>query len=320
MARITNVFATLTMLASHSLALGQVGGSGDAILRCDPAVEIRKIDGDSKRAFSAGFDQTFRECAIPLSPGSHKIEVCFDSEGSAGYISAMTICTPNREVTIEAKPGHTYRLKLDLHAPWKAWVDDVTESEARLSYEEPARKPKRSGPKKDLETYLILRATPEHAMLLLQKGVIRGKWFDTFMTGLPKLLNFSRKGVPDGYHVFRAYGGDTVAFVAGQMMTGEILEIRQVNSCGDFPVRVYENIPAGKVLYLGHYTIEDAPGGYVGSYRDDDLDEARAYIDAHRPELAGRLEAMPFQTALTPNLCRFTGYDLRTPEQTRQTP
>ena len=143
MARITNVFATLTMLASHSLALGQVGGSGDAILRCDPAVEIRKIDGDSKRAFSAGFDQTFRECAIPLSPGSHKIEVCFDSEGSAGYISAMTICTPNREVTIEAKPGHTYRLKLDLHAPWKAWVDDVTESEARLSYEEPARKPKR---------------------------------------------------------------------------------------------------------------------------------------------------------------------------------
>jgi len=311
----------LSWLAIVALALLEMNtanaGSTDAILRCDPASEIRKIDGDSKRAYSAGFGQTFRECAIPLSPGSHQLEVCYDDQGSAGYLYEYTVCKPNREVTIDAKPGHTYRLKLDFHAPWKAWVEDVTESEADLSYEEPPKKPKPTGSKKDLETFLILRTTPEHAMLTLQKGVIRGKWFDPFMTGVPKLLNFSRKGVPDGYHVFRAYAGDTVAFVAGQMMTGSITDIRQVNSCGDFPVRVYENLPPGKVLYIGHYTIQDAPGGYIGSYRDDDLAEARAYIDAHRPELAGRLEAVPYHTAQTPNLCRFSGFDLRTPEQAR---
>jgi hypothetical protein len=309
-------FSWLAIFALALLIMSTANADvSDAILRCDPATEIRKIDGDSKRAYSAGFGQTFRECAIPLSPGSHKLEVCYDNEGSAGYLYAYTVCKPNFEVTIDAKPGRTYRLKLDFHAPWKAWVEDVTESEADLSYEEPPKKPKPSGSKKDLETYLVLRATPEHAVLMLQRGVIRGKWFDPFMTGLPKLLGFSRKGVPDGYHVFRAQGGDTLAFVAGQMMTGKVLEIKQVNSCGDFPARVYENIPPGKVLYIGHYTIQDAPGGYVGSYRDDDLAEARTYIDSHHPELAGRLEAAPFRTALTPNLCRFTGFDLRTEGQ-----
>ena len=303
------------------VALGLVGinaasaDSPDAILRCDPATEIRKIDGDARRAFSAGFGQTFRECAITLSPGTHKVEVCHDTEGSAGYIYAFTICDPNREVTIEAQPGHTYRLKLDFHSPWKAWVDDVTESEAALSYEEPPEKPKPTGSKKDRETYLILRATPEHAVLGLQKGVIRGKWFDPSAFGVPKLLNFSRKGAPDGYLVFKAHGGDTLAFVSGQMMDGSILAIKQVISCGDFPVHVFENIPSGKVLYLGHYTIQDAPGGYVGSYRNDDLAEARAYIDSHRPELAGRLEAVSFHTARTANLCRYSGFDLRTAEQ-----
>jgi hypothetical protein len=304
------------------IALGPAGmnaasaGSTDAILRCDPATEIRKVDGDAKQAFSAGFGQSFRECAIPLSPGTHKVEVCYDTTGSAGYIYEFTTCDPNHEVTIEAQPGHTYRLKLDFHVPWKAWVDDVTESEAALSYEEPAEKPNPAGSKKDRETYLILRATPEHAMLALQKGVIRGKWFDPFAFGVPKLLDVSRKGVPDGYHVFRAHGGDTLAFVSGQMMIGSVFEIKQVISCGDFPVRVFENIPSGKVLYLGHYTIQNAPGGYLGSYRNDDLAEAREYIDSHRPELAGRLEAVSFHTALTANLCRYSGFDLRTAEQT----
>jgi len=296
-------------------------GDADAILRCDPATVIRKIDGDPKRAYKAGFGQSFQECAIPLSTGTHQLELCFDSEGSAGYIYAEIVCTPNREVTLDAKPGHTYRIKLDLHAdPWKVWVDDVSESEAGLSYEKPLKKPKPSGSKKEQETYLILRTTPQHAQLALQKGEIRGKWFDPFMTGLPKLLNFSRKGVPDGYHVFRAHAGETVAFVAGQMMTGKVLEIRQVTSCGDFPVHVYEDLPAGKVLYIGHYTIQDAPGGYVGTWRDDDLAEARAYLDSHHPELVGRLEVVPFHTALSANLCRFSGTDLRTAGQTRQTP
>jgi hypothetical protein len=123
-------------------------------------------------------------------------------------------------------------------------------------------------------------------------------------------MHVSRKGVPDGYHIFRVSGGDTVGFISGQMMNTSILKIQSVAACDDFRIRVYEDIPARKVLYLGHLVIEDVPGGFVGGYRDD-LAEARAYVDSHYPELAGRLEAAPFREALLPKFCFGMGFDLR---------
>ncbi len=93
-------------------------------------------------------------------------------------------------------------------------------------------------------------------------------------------------------------------------MDGSVFEIHQYVACGDFPVRVYEDIPAGKVLYLGHVTVSKAPLGYVAAFSDDDLAEARAYIDAHHPELAGRLEAFPYREARTANVCNNAPYDL----------
>jgi len=284
--------------------------STGAILRCDPATVIKRIDGDDKGWYSAGFGSGFKECAIPLSSGSHSLDVCYDASiGQPGVVGVEAVCDHNRQVTIDAQPGHTYRLKLFLFGDWKAWIEDVTESEAGLSYEDLPKKPKPAGSKKDLATILVLPATPEYAMLGIQKGVIRGKWFDVGLFGAIKLFDVSTKGVPGGYNIFRAQGGDTVAFTSGQMMIGSILRMKLFAPCGDFPVRVYEDIPPGKVLYLGHLTIENAPGGYVGAYSDD-LAGARAYIDSHHPEWAGRLEAAPFREALTANICRGHGFDL----------
>ena len=283
--------------------------SPNAILRCDPGTVIKKMDGSGKGWYSAGHGRGFADCAIPLTPGSHRLEVCYDASLQGGLYSIEATCAENREVTVDAQSGHTYRLRLHLVRDWKAWIEDVTESEAGLSFEKPPKKPKPTGSKKERETILVMRATPDYAWLQLQTGAIRGKWFNYGNFGPVIPINVTSKGAPDGYHVFRAYAGDTFALTWGQMMIGSILVPKNFAPCGDFPERVYQDIPAGKVLYLGHLSIQDAPGGYVGTYVED-LAEARAYVDAHYPEYAGRLEAAPFREARTGNICRGMGGDL----------
>jgi hypothetical protein len=290
--------------------------SPDALLRCDPGTVIKDIDGAFKSFYPAGDGVHFKECAIPLSPGSHNIEVCF-SMGANGTTSIRgetvaqgSICIQSRKLTLDAQPGRTYRVKFDFSDKWDARIDDVTEAEAGLSYDVPAEPPRPAGSKKDLETIVVIRATPENAVLGLQKGVIRGQWLDLGMFGALKLTNLSRKGVPDGYHIYRAHGGDTFAFTSGQLIAKSAFGMKSFTPCEDFRVRVYENIPAGKVLYLGHVSVERGPGYYIGRYIDD-LPEARAYIDTHHPELAGRLEAIPYREAKTPNICQEAGTDLR---------
>jgi hypothetical protein len=285
--------------------------SAGAILRCDPATVIKKIDGDAHRGHWADYGALFKECAIPLSPGIHELQVCYDASSGGGMSTLEVVCRQDRELTIDAQPGRTYRLKINMFGEWKAWIDDVTEAEAGLSYDEPPQKPKPTGSKKDREAIIVMRATPEHAALGLQKGVIRGKWFDVGRFGALKLTNFTTKGTPDGYHVFRAYGGDTVAFTSAQMMNTSVFKLQQVVPCGSFPVRVYEDIAPGKVLYVGHVTIKGEPGSFTGAYSDE-LAEARAYIDSHYPELTGRLEAAPFREALTANVCLGFGFELAT--------
>jgi hypothetical protein len=298
------------MLVDDNVATADSSG---AILRCDPATVIKDIDGAWKSYYNAGHHSGFKECAIPLSPGKHTIEVCYDASiGTGAMFSLEAMCGHDLELTLDAQPGHTYRVKLALERDWKAWIEDVTESEAGLSYAEPPAKPKPTGSKKDRETTLILRATPTFALLGLQKGVIRGKWFEVGRLGGLGPTNFSRKGVPDGYHVFKAHAGDTLAFTSAQLMTGSVLKPEGMAPCGEFPVRVYEDLPAGKVLYLGHLVFAAAPGGYTGEYRDD-LAEASVYIDSHYPELAGRLEAAPFREALTTRICYHDGRDLLQP-------
>jgi hypothetical protein len=312
---------SLLLVLASALTLPAHAQSGDAILRCDPGTLIKDIDGGWKSYYAAGHGAGFKECAIPLTPGRHQIQVCYSvSLGGATMVGGSMIaneatCGRSRDFTLDSQAGRTYRVRMNFSADWQASIDDVTELEAGLTYDDPPPKPKRSGSRKDEETLLILRATPDYTMLGLQKGLIRGKWFTVGQFGALKLFGVSRKGVPDGYHVFRAHAGDTFAFTSGQLMTGSILEIKSIVPCGDFPVRVYEDIPAGKVLYLGHLTFERAPGGYAAAYSDD-LDEARAYIDSHRPDLAGRLEAAPFREARTANICRGTGYDLARESET----
>lgn len=301
-----------------STAVAQAPSTSSAMLRCDPGTLIDDIDGGSKSRYFAGEGSGFKECAIPLAPGPHVLNVCFSTNSAAtttiggATVASGGVCTQSRRLEVVAQPGRTYRIRIDLTPDWKAFVDDVTDAEAGISYELPPEKPKPKGPKKDRETIVVLRATPENAYLGVQKGVIRGKWFDVGMFGALKVFNFSRKGVPDGYHLYRAYGGDSIAFTSGQMMDGSVLEIHSFRPCDAFLLRVHEDIPAGKVLYLGHLTVKKAPVGYVAAFSDDDLAEARAYMDSHHPELAGRLEAFPYREVRSASVCNNAQYDLST--------
>lgn len=211
-------------------------------------------------------------------------------------------CEQNRSVTIDARAGRSYRIKFKLAHDWKAWAEDVTESEAGFSFAEPAKKPKPEGSKKDRETFLVVRATPTYAWLIYNRGVVFGKWFLARGLNSIRSKGQSTKGVPEGYHIMRVSAGDTVAMTGGRMMIGSMFVAKNINPCGNYPLRVYEDIPGGKVLYLGNLTLTDAPGGYTEQYIDD-LAEARAWLDAHEPELAGRLEVTSYRVLSTPYIC-----------------
>lgn len=281
-----------------------------AVLRCDPATLIKRIDGDLKAYHNAGNGTSYEECEIPLAPGAHTISVCYDVvPAGAGPVVIGGVCSENRELAVNAEAGHTYRIKLSFRKEWTARIEDVTVTEADLSYARATDKPKPTGSKKERETILILQATPEYAFLTLQKGVPQGKWFTRDVYGGLKPFDYSTKGMPGGFHVVRAYAGDSIAVTNGKLLTGSIFVPKFVVPCGDFPVRVYEDIPAGKVLYLGHLSINESPPGYVGEYSDN-IDAARTYLRAHYPDYAERLEPAKYRIMKETEVCRGQGTDL----------
>jgi hypothetical protein len=307
--------AALALLTTTLAGCGAVFAADTqaATMRCDPATVIKKIDGDDKQWYNAGHGQRFRECAIPLTPGPHTLEVCVDAGNTAWPVSLVAVCAENRRVTVDAQPGRIYRLRIALalaRDQWNASIEDVTEAEAGLPYTETAKKPRSRGANKGLETIVVLRATPEYAFLGLQEGTAQGKWFQIGNAGTLKVINSKSHRAPDdGYHIVRVFAGDTFAMTWARVTTGSAYTATGIVPCGNFPVRVYEGIPGGKVLYLGHLVLTKAADEYVGEYHDD-LAEARAYIDAHRPDLAGRLETAPFRELRASNICRGMGDDL----------
>lgn len=298
--KLAPILALLTTFLFLSFPASSAEGSG-AILRCDPAVIVEKIDGGGKYTM-ASVGGVFIECEIPLTAGAHSLDICFDASWQSFNGGMMVKCDKARTVKMEAVAGHTYRVKLNVtRDSWTPWIEDVTEAEAGL-WEKPVKKPRPKGSKKDLETVLVMRATPAHAWMQFYKGRAWGKWFEHGTFGELRSKGQSTKGVPDGFHIMRVKAGDTVAMTGGRMMVGSIFVAKSIQPCGNYPVRVYEDIPAGKVLYLGNYTITEGPGGYTDQYVDD-LEEARAYLATHEPELAPRLENTTYRVLGTTNFC-----------------
>lgn len=304
--------ALAAMLTYPAFSHAQEPSAGHGTLRCDPGVVIKSIDG-KEEIVKAGNDKTFVDCAIPLAPGFHELETCHEIH--TGDLVAE--CKETSLLQLTAKAGGAYRVRLALDPRvkegWRAFLEDVTESEAQYTFAKPAKKPKPSGSKKGLETVLVLGATPQHAWLFLEKGQVFGKWF-TYgsLFGPLRSKGQSTSGVPGGYHIVKVTGGDTVALTGGRMMEGSIFVAKGMHPCGDFPLRVYEDLPAGKVLYLGHLNVKTGPFGYVGQYSDD-LEATRKFLAQREPELAQRLEPASFRLLSVADVCYGRGYDLKAP-------
>jgi hypothetical protein len=301
------MLATMLVVSPRSSADDSV--AAQAILRCDPGVVIQSIDGHEE-LHAAGNGQLFVECAVPLAPGSHEIEACHEIH--TGRLVAK--CQENSHFRVDAKAGGAYRVRLQLELKpdleWKSWVEDVTDSESGFSFEKPARKPKPSGSKKDLETVVVMGATPEYAWLFLEKGQLLGKWFTHgSLFGPMRSKGQSTAGVPGGYHIIKVKAGDTIALTGGRMMEGSMFVAKGVHPCGDFPLRVYEDLPGGKVLYLGHLNLRTALLGYVGEYTDN-LEAARSFLEQSEPELAKRLEPASFRVLSVADVCYGLGEDM----------
>jgi hypothetical protein len=302
------------MLAYLNPVSAEEPPAGQATLRCDPGVVVKSIDGKDDE-HKAGNGQLFVECAIALTPGFHEIETCHEIR--TGDLVAE--CKENSLLQVNARAGGAYRVRLQLDSKakegWKSWLEDVTESESKYTFEKPGKKPKPSGSKKDLETVVVLGATPEYAWLFLEKGQVFGKWF-TYgsLFGPLRSKGQSTTGVPGGYHIIKVTAGDTIAITGGRMMNGSMFVAKGLHLCEDFPLRVYEDLPAGKVLYLGHLNLQTAPLGYAGEYSDD-LEAARKYLDRQAPELAKRLTPASFRVLNVADVCFGRGYDLVAPRR-----
>src|SRR5689334_7124037 len=156
------IFPTILLVALlPSMAFAQSPPASSPMLRCDPGTVIQDIDGVTKSYYYAGDGAGFKECAIELSPGPHVVRACF----SLGAVGTTSIggsdvafggyCVKARELSVDAAAGHTYRIKFDLAADWKVFIEDVTEAEAGLSYAVRPEKPKPAGSKKERETILV---------------------------------------------------------------------------------------------------------------------------------------------------------------------
>jgi len=268
-----------------------------AVLRTDPVVFVKAIDGDKSREIAALAALRDREAS--LSAGSHTLTVCFDNSGSfnnGAFVTYVTsTCDADREVTFEAQAGHVYRLKIALHAKdWKSWIEDVTDTEPRL-FAQPAE-PKSKGGGKSL---LLLRMVPGDISVSVGSGRVEHIWFVAGMWG-----NFMMSGdAADGFLSRKVSSGATVGIVDFNTPSTAMIPRKTEFLCGDTRIPVLENVPGGGAFYLGEFTFRTTPNGPLIEVKHEGLEAARDYLKKSDPKLADKLQPANLQWKRLPSIC-----------------
>jgi hypothetical protein len=295
----TRAWSTLSILLVAALHPANAE-SQDAILRCDPYALIYEIDGKPDTQGGTG-GAWFKDCAIPLSPGHHTLEVCYDASSRSMTTVTEARCDQPREISFDAAAGRTYRLRLRMGMGWNARVDDVTEAEAGLTYVQRPDKP-RPANKAERTSTLVLQVSPAIAIPRFYQGKLLGPWF------VPSKLEHKAentgiaKAAPDGFVIVEVDAGDDLAITSLRLLVGSVFVPTQYFGCDGYQARVWHDIAGGKVLYLGHLTLAGSDADQQVSWSDD-IDAARQYVDAHFPRLAGKLEPAPSTTRRLPESC-----------------
>ena len=283
-----------------------------AILNCDTAVKITAVDGDSSRKFQ-NHGYAGEDCAIPLTQGRHVIDVCYSlHQFSSDYrLPIPATCKEVKKVEVNAEAGHVYRVKLVLDDPWLAWIVDVTDIEAALPAKEAQvnKSLKKKVPKAERKSIVILKLNPKplDSTVSVTRGGTLGIWFgeDVFYT--PPLF---KTADPQGFSLLELSIGDTFALQSISYPDKNVFGgWGGAGPCGDSYFPVFEDIPGGKALYLGHFDFQKTWPRPVLSFDQDDFEEARAWLEKEKPGLGTKLEVMPFRWARTSRLCNLGRLD-----------
>ena len=154
----------LSWLALIALALAATNpawaDASGAILRCDPGSRIDGIDGDG-RYVVASYSSSFNDCELRLPAGKHVVKACYEvtAGGSMTTVAGTIKCDQARDLAFDAVGGKVYRLRLTLAREWKAWIEDVTLTEANVPASPQVNKSRRDLPKDQRKSMVLVRAS-----------------------------------------------------------------------------------------------------------------------------------------------------------------
>jgi hypothetical protein len=106
----------------------------------------------------------------------------------------------------------------------------------------------------------------------------------------------------DGYFTDKVSNGDNLAIHYMFHQAGSVWS-RSFEYVCDTELPVYEDLPGGKVLYLGDYRFESTVEGGTRFTVTHDVEAARNFLRANHPELADKLIVADFRMLRTPELC-----------------
>jgi hypothetical protein len=285
-------------------ALAQDPGSGStATLRCDPGSRIDGIDGD-KRYVVASYGAGFNDCKIELPPGRHVVKVCYEvmEPGFGVYMGAdLLTCKQNQDLAFDAVAGGVYRIRMKLTRDWKLWIQDVTSTEADVPAPPTINKSRRDLPKDERKSMVLVRVLSEKDEPAFLKGEVQHVWFK--MRDLHQAFGNPSKmrREKDGYFSDKFSNGDTIALHYMFHQEGSAFS-RSFEDVCETPLPVYEDLPGGKVLYLGDYRFVAEVSGRRFTV-EQDVEAARNFLRANYPQLVDKLVVADYRTLRSTELC-----------------
>jgi hypothetical protein len=310
MRRFTVVLTILVVLAPPSIALGdEAGGTETVVLHCDPGSRIDGIDGD-ERYVIASYGPTYKDCEIQLPPGKHVVKACYALTGP-GPVPEILTCDKNRGLEFNASPGSVYRLRLQITPArvWNTWMEDVTATEAHVPASPVINKARKDLPKDQRKSTILVRASERDEPAFL-KGEVQHLWFR--MKDLRQAMSGPSKmhREKDGYFTDKVSNGDSLAIYYMFHQDGSAFS-RTFEYVCDTELPVYEDLPGGKVLYLGDYRFEKAADGGRRFTVTHDVEAARNFLRANHPDLVDKLVVADYRVLRTSEICGIRSGRLR---------